>query len=290
MDPPPPLGLALSPPMQITDIVKGLLHNHFGVEFTESEGAEGPNTFSHYDPYPHIFRVHSEREYLLKCSTDPQYDELIKYEYAMYQELYSLPEFDKYSEYFLEGVEGGHEGVNFILFPYIESTTLEEYLRTKPSPSAVCTILKQVMNALVFLLQNNICHGDLHAGNVLIHGDLVKIIDFDKAGSCDEEMYTLTAKIGNRKALRKNVNFIGTPGHTTGFFVLCKDIFTRLDIQSPIDSIISTYLESSDIHQAYESISTFLDGEIANAQRGKGRKKRRTQKQKRKTRSKRSVL
>jgi serine/threonine protein kinase len=288
-----PLFISLSP-RPSENPVEEVLHAHFGHEFTESDASEGLYTYTPYHPYDHIFRVRNgETEYLLKCSTDPMYDQLIKREYAMYQQLYSLPEFHKYSEYFLEGVEGGHDGVHYILFPYIESTTLEQYILTKPmpTPSAVCGILKKVKIALVFLLQNKMCHGDLHAGNVLIHGNSVKVIDFDKAGRCDQGMVTGYTRLESRNAVRQNVNFIGTPGSTTGFFVLCKDMFARLGIQSQsqIDSIIKRYIASSNIDEAYASITKVLDEVIDNAQRGKGRKKRRTQKQK-KTRSKRSVL
>jgi serine/threonine protein kinase len=283
--------LSFGSPISVKEAKEEILSRRFGNPFTERpEGPEVPYTYTPYKPYDHIYTFNTgDTKYLLKISTH-DHAGLIEHEYGVYQQLYSFAAYHEHRKYFLEGVQGGsHKGFSYIFFPFLESTSLEVYIRSKHTHSEVCTILKKVMTALVFLLRNKICHGDLHAGNVLIHGDSVKVIDFDKAGPCDGVMHTGYARVKGRNGLRQNVNFIGTPdSKTTGFFVLCKDIFTRLGIQSPIDSIIDKYLATSDINEAYASISAFLDSVIQNAQQGKGRrKKRRTR---RKTRSKRSVL
>jgi serine/threonine protein kinase len=300
MEPPPPLALSFAPPslsfappISVEAAIEEILSLRFGAHFTEGpEGPEVTYTYTPYNPYDHIYTFNTgDTKYLLKISNH-DHAELIKHEYGVYQQLYSFARYHEHRKYFLEGVEGGsHKGFSYIFFPFLESTSLEVYIRSKHTHSEVCTILKKVMTALVFLLRNKICHGDLHAGNVLIHGDSVKVIDFDKAGPCDGVMHTGYARVKGRNGLRQNVNFIGTPdSKTTGFFVLCKDIFEQVGIQIDIDSIIEKYLATSKIDEAYGSITDELDKLIGKEQGGKGRrKKRRTQRQK-KSRSKRSVL
>ena len=80
--------------------------------------------------------------------------------------------------------------------PYVENISLEEYVNDTINTKDLCNILIEVSRVLQFLFTKGYCHGDMHAGNVLITEDDVKIIDFDKAGGCDEMVeagHTMTA-------------------------------------------------------------------------------------------------
>jgi serine/threonine protein kinase len=205
--------------------------------------------------------------------------------------LYRLPNYEANKQYFLEGVIGGDHKYkdyeySYILFPFIENQTLEEYSQTKQPVSHICTILHQLNLALVFLLKNGLCHGDMHAGNVLILPDrTIKVIDFDKSGDCDEKLETGYQTVRGRNAVRRNVDFIGVPSSSiTGFFVLCKHIFTLQDLPvERMDRIIQEYLTDLPIEQAYAKMYAFL--EAVKGQNGQGRRTRkRKQKQKQKRR------
>jgi hypothetical protein len=100
----------------------------------------------------------------------------------------------------------------------------------------------------------------MHAGNILLTDDGVKIIDFDKAGPCDGQMNVGYISVKGRRALRKDINFIGVPYNThTGFFIMVKDIFRKKGMSTePIDKVIKRYMESGDgtqdIKEAYQAV------------------------------------
>jgi serine/threonine protein kinase len=247
------------------------------------------NGYIEHSYSPHMYNVkHNNIQYIIKFSKDPVYSSLINQEYRIYETLYRLPNYEANKQYFLEGVIGGdHEykgyQYSYILFPFVENQSLEEYSQTKQSVSHICTILQQVNLALVFLLKNGLCHGDMHAGNVLILPDrTIKVIDFDKSGDCDEKLETGYQTVRGRNAVRRNVDFIGVPSSSiTGFFVLCKHIFTLQDLPvERMDRIIQEYLTDLPIEQAYAKMYAVL--EAVKGQNGQGRRtKKRAQKRRR---------
>jgi serine/threonine protein kinase len=251
------------------------------------------------------------RSYVIKfASMENESIHLIQLEYVFYKKLYALPDYETYRQYFLEGVNGklgmhaaaGDEGevyttnkheYIYVEFPFIESISLQEYITTPRPKRELCTILQQVCTALTFLLKNGLCHGDMHAGNVLIPTQggqvdttqTIKVIDFDSAGQCSGTLHQRLKEIG--RGTLQNLNIYGlnsTVSPLTGFFVLCKHIFTVQGLPvDRIDRIIHEYKQGLPIKQAYAKMGSLLQSMIA--QNGQGRRRKRTQKQKRRRRS-----
>lgn len=248
------------------------------------------------------------RSYVIKfASMENESIHLIQLEYVFYEELYSLPHYDSYRQYFLEGVNGkvgmydpdgqraaGDKGqvyttknhaYIYIEFPFIESITLEQYITTPRSTRELCTILQQVCTALTFLLKNGLCHGDMHAGNVLIPTQggqvdttqTIKVIDFDSAGECSGTLRQRLKEIG--RGTLQNLNIYGlnsTVSPLTGFFVLCKHIFTVQGLSvDRIDRIIHEYKQGLPIKQAYAKMGSLLQSMITQNGQGRRTKKRR---------------
>ena len=253
--PPMPLSLSLSPTFDDTDQLEKLLSEIYGGQF-EYDDDLGPSTYRRMHPYSHIYEFNADRLYLIKFSSDPTYKPLIQHEWAMYQQIYT---FDNQS-YFIQDVEGGDfKGCAYTILPFIKAISLERSV-TRLSKQEVISILNTVADALLYLLSKGICHGDMHAGNILLTDDGVKIIDFDKAGPCDGQMNVGYTSVKGRKALRKDLNFIGVPYNThTGFFIMVKDIFRKKGMSTErIDEVIKRYMESGhgteDIQEAYQSV------------------------------------
>ena len=201
----------------------------------------------------------------------------------MYQELYTLDT----QSYFIQGVEGGEfKGCSYTILPFIKAISLEHSVEDL-SKAELFNVLTTVADALLYLQSKDICHGDMHSGNILLTDDGVKIIDFDKAGPCDGRMNVGYTSFHGRNAARKDLNFIGVPNNTyTGFFVMVKDIFRKKGISTErIDEIIHTYMKSKhtkeDIEAAYSSVKEVL----ANLQKG-GRSTRRRRSKRRVSSSK----
>ena len=294
MDRPPPLSLSPYPSSPVSfnsgnsfdDKLDSLIVQEFG-ELSYNTNAK-KNSYRQKEPYPHIFEIRKGTKYLLKFYDSPPYDTLIRDEWNFYKTIYALTEDTNYSQYFIQGVRGGEfEGIPYIIMPYVENTTLEDYVKGTVDITDLCNILSHVSHVVYFLFTKGVCHGDMHAGNVLITEDGVKIIDFDKAGECNQPVEAGYTRFKGRNALRRNMNFIGT-GHfpPTGFFVMCKDIFARIDTLVKyvprIDEIIQAYLAEEDIPRAYDAILALFD-EIKNNQTGEGRKRKRNPRKTRKT-------
>jgi len=293
MESPPPLSLSPYPSSPVSfnsgnsfdDKLERLLFQEFG-ELPYTANAK-KNGYRQKEPYPHIFEIRKGTKYLLKFYDSPPYDTLIRDEWNFYKTIYALTENTEYAKYFIEGVRGGEfEGIPYILMPYVENTTLEDYVKGTVDIPDLCNILSRVSHVLSFFVSKGLCHGDMHAGNVLITDEGVKIIDFDKAGECNQPVEAGYTRFKGRNALRRNMNFIGT-GHfpPTGFFVMCKDIFAHIPklvkYVPRIDEIIQGYVAEEDIPSAYDAILALFD-EIKHTQAGEGRKRKR--KTKRKTR------
>jgi serine/threonine protein kinase len=259
------------------------------------------NTYRPIEPYTHIFEFnHEGSRYLIKFASDStlQYmtddiymKPLIQHEWDVYKQIQNLPEYDKYKKYFLEGVKGGeykYSEINscaYIILPYIKSESLEGFVReklrvkdNKEVARTLCNYLEHVAYALEYLLSHGICHGDMHSGNILITDEGIKVIDFDTAGSCDQHMNLGRSNIKGRQTLRRNMNLIGYLGNTfTGFFVMCKSIFSKFNHLKPfverIDTIVEEYLQREDVSLAYKKIISLLKS--IQAQEG-GRRTRRS--------------
>lgn len=282
--PPPPSPLSLSSPVSFNsgnsfdDKVDRLIAQEFG-ELPYNTNAK-KNGYRQKEPYPHIFEIRKGTKYLLKFYDSFPYEGLIRDEWNFYKTIYAVTKNTEYAKYFVQGVRGGEfEGIPYILMPYVENITLEDYVKGTVDITDLCNILSHVTHVVYFLFTKGLCHGDMHAGNVLITNDGVKIIDFDKAGECDKPLEAGYARFKGRNALRRNMNFIGT-GHfpPTGFFVMCKDIFAHIPklvkYVPRIDEIIKEYVAEEDIPRAYKAILALFD-EIKDTQAG-GRKTRKT--------------
>lgn len=268
-----PLSLRLSPTIDDVEQLGRFLEERYKSPFDYDDDL-GPNTYRRMDPYTHIYEFNIGRLYLIKFSSDPIHKALIAHEWDMYEKLYT---FDTQS-YFIQGIKGGEfKGCAYTILPFIEAISLEEAVKDL-SNTKLSAILNTVAEALLYLLSKDICHGDMHSGNILLTSDGVKIIDFDKAGPCDGQMNIGYASVKNRKALRKDLNFIGVPYNThTGFFVMVKDIFRKKGISTErIDQIIQNYMESKHTKEDIEAAYSSVKGVLANLQKGGRRARART--------------
>ena len=268
-----PMSLRLTPTIDDVEVLQIFLEERYKTPF-EYDDDLGPNTYRRMDPYTHIYEFNTERPYLIKFSSDPIHKALITHEWNMYEQLYT---FDTQT-YFLNGVEGGEfKGCAYTILPFIEAISLEEAVKDL-SNTKLSAILNTVAEALLYLLSKDICHGDMHSGNILLTSDGVKIIDFDKAGPCDGQMNVGYRLFNGRNAARKDLNFIGVPYNThTGFFVMVKDIFIKKRISTQrIDEIIQNYMKSKHTKEDIEAAYSSVKGVLANLQKGGRRTRART--------------
>ena len=272
---PPPLRLnlsRLSPTIDDVEQLEAFLTKKYGKPF-DNDDELGPDTYRRMDPYTHIYQFNNGSLYLIKFSSDPMHKGLIQHECNIYTQIYALEK----TSYFIEGIEGGtFKGCAYIILPLVNAKSLEESI-AKLSNSDIFSILSTVADALLFLVANDICHGDMHAGNILLTDDGVKIIDFDKAGPCDGEMNVGYTSVKSRKALRKDLNFIGVPYNThTGFFGMVKDIFRKKGISTnKIDEIIDKYINSNSNREKIEEAYVSMKDILANVPNGGRRTRRR---------------
>lgn len=280
---PPPISIGLrgispSDEASITEQLENFLSNHYGIDF-EYDTELISNTYHSIEPYTHIFKFnHRGSLYIIKFASEStiQYKTndifmkpFIQKEWEVYQQIQNLPDYETHKQYFLEDVKGGeYNSCAYLILPYIKSETLEGFVnRTLEANTQVakqsCKYLQDAASALEYLISHGICHGDMHSGNILITDKGTKIIDFDSAGECDQVMDLGYAHINGRKTLRRNVNFIGHKGNTfTGFFIMCKDIFSKFNYLKPfiirINRIIQEYKNSEDVFLAYKKIISLL--------------------------------
>ncbi|KAH7340096.1 kinase-like domain-containing protein [Rhizoctonia solani] len=68
--------------------------------------------------------------------------------------------------------------------PWMENGDLSRFLARKPRPQVnLCSLCTQIADGVAYLHQNDIVHGDLKGGNILISDDFTpKIVDFGGAG------------------------------------------------------------------------------------------------------------
>jgi len=79
-----------------------------------------------------------------------------------------------------------------VVMEYIDGVTLEKHLDTHTlSLSEAESIGQRILDGLDFIHQNGLVHGDLHAENVLIANEVVKIIDILYTGSLAKLSTTL---------------------------------------------------------------------------------------------------
>jgi len=272
-----PLTISLSPRINTESAIEAFFTDRYGKSFSYENGGNNPEDiyakFGDHE-YMYAFTTGGQR-YFLKFSADSLYSQLIMTELNIYTRIYDLAD-EEHKGFFVQGVEGGmfpYQGTTFsyIIIPYIESISLVRY-----TGKDVKEVLKGVVKAMRFLLGNDICHGDLHADNVLIQGTNPILIDFDSAGSCEEKSEVGYTKVKGRSVKRKNINFIGTPGNRTGLFVICHDTLSRYypkDAEK-VKEIITLYLETEDIGSAYDALQKLLEqkGGRTRKRKRKGRK------------------
>jgi len=304
LSPPPPLSLfSISKPnvniVNDSESIKKFIQEPFVRDIVNTQNVEIENFYE----YPHIYV--GKKQVLLKFSRDGVYKSNITNEWAIYKKIYALPDIERYKHYFLEGVIGGeYDSRGYIILPYMDGLTLEEYIKKnihsiddKILSITICKYLEEAAYALEYLLTHGICHGDMHAGNIFLTLDktkaneayMLKIIDFDKAGQCDQLMnlgyssvtagYKKNTVNAARQSVRRDVNFLGLAydKNYTGFFVMCKDIFNKFTYLRAfierINIIIEEYKQREDVFLAYKKIISLLKS--IQAQEG-GRRTRRT--------------
>jgi serine/threonine protein kinase len=78
----------------------------------------------------------------------------------------------------------GGEPVDCVVMEWLEGTKLVDQLNSKPfSFVHAVTLCRSLLDGLEAIHAAGIAHGDLHAGNVLLIGDRLKIIDIDYSES-----------------------------------------------------------------------------------------------------------
>jgi serine/threonine protein kinase len=259
---PSPLSFLSIKRVDDIDRLESFFTETYGESFNYDDSLS-PNTYRRMQPYIHIYEFNSNGNfYLIKFSSDPNYKELIAHEWSMYRQIYTFEN----QSYFLKGVEGGeYKECSYTILPFVKAISLEASAK-RLNKEDFAQILSTVADALRYLLSKGICHGDMHAGNILLTDDGVKIIDFDKAGPCDGLMNVGYTSFKGRKPLRKDVNFIGVPYNThTGFFIMAKDLCTKKGMPThKIDNIIDRYMRSNhmieDIDVAYQAMKEFPKG------------------------------
>lgn len=89
-----------------------------------------------------------------------------------------------------------------ILMEYVHGRSLDKFIAEKPSPSERRRIADELMEALIFLHDRQIVHGDLKTSNILINdsGNHVRLIDF---GFSDNEAY-VAKNIGTSPSISTN--------------------------------------------------------------------------------------
>ena len=272
-----PLTISLSPRINTESAVEAFFTERYGKSFSYENGeTNAEDIYAKFGDhvYMYAFTTGGQR-FFLKFSSDPLYSDLVTTEWNIYTRIYELVD-EEHRGYFVQGVEGGifsYEGTTFsyIIIPYIESISLARY-----TGKDVKEVLKGVVKAMRFLLGHDICHGDLHADNVLIQGTNPILIDFDSAGSCEEKSEIGYTKVKGRNVKRKNINFIGMPGNPTGLFVICRDSLSRYypkDAEK-VKEIIDVYLEAEDIGSAYTALQKLLEQKGGRKTRRKNRSRR----------------
>lgn len=80
------------------------------------------------------------------------------------------------------------------------AVSLEEWLRIEPAVEEIDAVSRALAAAFRGLLVARICHPDLHAGNVLVRGGAVHLIDFDRA----RQLRTIPDRLRDRMLFRFN--------------------------------------------------------------------------------------
>ncbi|CAE6465996.1 unnamed protein product [Rhizoctonia solani] len=77
-----------------------------------------------------------------------------------------------------------HRGHIAMVSPWMENGDLNRFLSRKPRPQVnLCSLCTQIADGVAYLHRNDIVHGDLKGGNILISDDFTpKIVDFGSAG------------------------------------------------------------------------------------------------------------
>ena len=95
-----------------------------------------------------------------------------------------------------------------IVMEYVAGRPLDRFVQEKPSLSERRRVADELMEALIFLHERQVVHGDLKPGNILITdaGNHVRLIDF---GFADTDAYIAKIAIANdNDAFRKIINLL----------------------------------------------------------------------------------
>jgi serine/threonine protein kinase len=178
---------------------------------------------------------------IVKITHDTYASQRLKKELDMYNYLYTVLTNDE-MKYFIPNVTGGiftygDYTYTYLKMPYITGVDLVTYYQSNPEQKKIYKILKEIATGMLILSKHGVSHGDMHAGNVLISGTTVKIIDFDSSGK-DKEI--------------RNRNF----SEKRGFFWMCQYFITDPTLKEKITQIRLSY--TSDAQKAFEAFITLM--------------------------------
>jgi len=178
---------------------------------------------------------------IVKISHDTFASQRLKMELDNYMYLYSILTIEE-MKYFIPDVMGGSFKYGdymytYLKMPYSEGVDLLTFFESGPDQKKVYRFFKEIATGLLILSKHDFSHGDMHAGNVLVSGNTIKIIDFDSAGKGTE--------IRNR-------NF--KDNH--GFFTLCQYFITDPNLKEKINQIRLDY--TTDAQEAFQKFITLM--------------------------------
>jgi len=219
--------------------------------------------------------IYKVGETIVKITNGAYASQRLNIELEYYKHLYSVLSEDE-MKYFIPSVTGssfvlGDYVYTYLQMPYITGIELIDFFNSNPEKKQLYKVLKEIAIGLLILSKHGLSHGDMHNGNVLVIGDTIKIIDFDKAGKTSD-MYNSGPRFNplrNRNFLKRSL------GDQTGFFNMCTYLFTDSTLKQNVEKIRVKYINegiSSDIN-VQEALESFI--KLMDAQKG-GRKKRKT--------------
>jgi serine/threonine protein kinase len=243
------LSLRLNPEPRISDVLQHQF-NPVDLKFIYE------NTSS--DEHLYTYKLDNT---IVKISHDTYASQRLIKELENYTYLYSVLS-DSEMKYFIPNVTGGtfrfgEYKYTYITMPYIDGSDLLTFFQSGPDQKKIYMILKEIAQGLLILSKHGLSHGDMHAGNVLVTGNMIKIIDFDSASKTQEA---------------RNRNFIDKGG----FFTMCQYFITDPILKEKINTIRLAYI-SNTVHSDAVA-QTALESFIKLVQQGGRRKTARRKK------------
>jgi len=89
-----------------------------------------------------------------------------------------------------------NDSMYFFIYEFIDGENLLEYVKkNKLNQPQIMVLFYQLLNATKFIHDNHILHCDLKLDNIMILDEQVKIVDFDLAKCCDDNMEYISESI-----------------------------------------------------------------------------------------------